>query len=147
MKITSVFGQNQPIPVKYTCDGEDISPSITFDDVPHGTQSLVLIFMAIEPAVTSPAILWHIFNIPPNTKWMAEGTIPDGAIEGLCSDNTYGYSGPCPKYFKNAQQYIFKVFALDGLLDLPNRSTFQTVEKAMNGHIMDTTELAGTVNA
>ena len=146
MKITSVFGQNQPIPIKYTCDGDDISPSLTFDDVPDQAQSLVLIFTAIEPDV-SPAILWHVFNIPPHTKWVAEGKVPNGAIEGLCSDDTFGYSGPCPKYFKNAQQYIFKLFALDAVLDLPNRSSFQTVEKAMEGHILGTAELAGIVNA
>jgi Raf kinase inhibitor-like YbhB/YbcL family protein len=100
--------------------------------------------MAMEPDV-SPVILWHVFNIPADTKWIAESSVPKGAIEGLCSDNTFGYSGPCPKYFKNAHNYIFKVFALDILLDLPNRSSYQTVEKAMDGHILETTELSGTV--
>lgn len=146
MKLTSVFGNKHPIPTKYTCDGENINPPLTFDDVPQEAQSLVLIFTAVEPNA-SPVILWHLFNIPPDIKWLAEGSVPKGAIEGLCSGNTFGYSGPCPKYFKNAHSYVFKVFALDILLDLPNHSPFQTVESAMAGHIIDTTELTGTVNA
>lgn len=75
MKITSVFGPNQEIPVKYTCMGENISPSLTIYDAPAGSRSLVVVMLELESNKTS-LILWHLFNIPPGIKVIYEGKVP-----------------------------------------------------------------------
>lgn len=146
MQITSVFGPNQEIPVKYTCMGENISPSLTIDDAPAGSRSLVLVMLELESNKT-PLILWHLFNIPPGIKVIYEGKVPEDAVEGFCSNHTFDYEGPCPKYFKGVRHYVFRAYALSVVLDLPHTSTFETVSREMEGHILTTAELTGIVTA
>ncbi|HEY1006579.1 MAG TPA: YbhB/YbcL family Raf kinase inhibitor-like protein, partial [Sphingobacteriaceae bacterium] len=77
MKITSTFEHHQEIPVRYTCLGPNISPPLTFEDLPEGTESLVLIFEDTD-ATPRPWVHWMVFNIPATTTTVPEGTIPPG---------------------------------------------------------------------
>jgi Raf kinase inhibitor-like YbhB/YbcL family protein len=83
---------------------------------------------------------WVVFNIPPEVREIQEGTEPQG-IGGVGTNGELGYFGPCPP--DREHRYFFKLFALDTQLDLPEKSTKSKVENAMEGHILEQTELMG----
>lgn len=142
MKITTAFAEQEDIPVAYTCMGANISPPLTIDDVPAGSRTLVLV---LEDADASPVpwIHWLVFNMPATTRGVEEGHTPAGGIEGLANNHSFGYEGPCPKYFRGIHHYRLRLFAVDILLDLPAASAWESVEGAMEGHILGQTEVTG----
>ena len=142
MKITSTFKHNQEIPVTYTCLGPNISPPLQFEELPEGTESLVLIFEDVD-ATPKPWVHWMVFNIPASTTQVSEGTIPEGSTEGLANNHSFGYEGPCPRYFHGTHHYWFTLYALDIMLDLPKESEREDVEEKMKGHILEKAELLG----
>lgn len=138
--ISSAFSHKQPIPKKYTCDGDDVSPPLTFSDVPKGAKSLVL----INDDPDAPAGTWvhfTLWNIPPDTREIAEGSVPVGAVEGMQSWGRTGYGGPCPP--SGVHRYFFKLYALDTTLDLPPSTDAKALAQAMEGHILARTEFVG----
>ncbi len=142
MIVKSIFENNHEIPRLHTCLGANISPPFTFEDIPQGTESLVLI---VEDTDATPTFWthWLVFNIPPNTKSIEEDRIPAGGTEGLANNHSFGYEGPCPKYFEGTHHYRFSLFALDIQLDLPAESEKEDVKKAMQGHVIGETALIG----
>lgn len=144
MKLTSpVFKEGQSIPSKYTCDGENISPSLEISDAPQNAKSLVLIMD--DPDAIKPANKvwdhWIVFNIPPTTKKIEEGKEPQG-IHGKGTSNNIKYIGPCPP--DTTHRYFFKLYALDTTLTLQEGVTKKQVEEAMKGHTIVQTQLMGT---
>lgn len=135
------FKNREDIPSKYTCEGENISPPLKFENIPDRTASLVLIIEDPNTINKVPWIHWLVFNIPPDSEGFRENSISDGAVEGLCNGNTFGYEGPCPEITKN--QYFFRLYALDIVLPLVPESDVKTVMKEMNGHIIEKAELVG----
>jgi len=151
MKIESLaFAHNELIPPKYTCDGESISPPLHFIDVPSQAQSLVLIMDdpdIPEAAKQSYGIEvwdhWTVFNIPPTTQEVSEGTNPAGVLGKNTRGNTT-YGSPCPP--DREHRYFFKLYALDTMLDLKEGATKHEVELAMQGHIIAQAGLIGKYN-
>jgi Raf kinase inhibitor-like YbhB/YbcL family protein len=146
MKLESaVFEANQTIPTKYTCDGEDVSPPLTWDDPPTGTQSLVLI--CDDPdAPRGTWVHWVVYNLPPDVRNLPEGipsqpTLSNGGIQGTNDFRKLGYGGPCPP--SGSHRYFFKLYALDTLLDLEPGATKAQIEQAMQSHILAGGELIG----
>jgi len=141
MKISSsVFGNNEKIPAKYTCDGGNVSPPLEFGDVPQDAQSLVLI--SDDPdAPAGTWTHWTLWNIDSATKKIEENSVPSGAIEGTTSFGNPGYGGPCPP--SGTHRYFFKVYALDTKLDLRTGASAGELESAMEGHILDSAEFFG----
>jgi Raf kinase inhibitor-like YbhB/YbcL family protein len=144
---SSIFEHNSLIPAKYTCDVENINPQLTIEGVPEGAGSLVLIMddPDIPDSVKQVRGIdvfdhWVVFNIPPETREIAEATEPKG-VAGSNGAGAVGYRGPCPP--DREHRYFFKLYALDTMLDLPDGSTKADVEKAMAGHIIAQTELMG----
>jgi len=141
MKITSpAFENNQMIPQKYTCDGENINPPLQINDIPAGTQSLVLI-VDDPDAPSGDWVHWLVWNINPATKLIAENESPQGAIQGTNDFNKQNYGGPCPP--SGIHHYQFKIYALDTVLNLPSSSRKKDLEKAMENHILDKEILIG----
>lgn len=137
---SSAFEYQQPIPKKYTCEGENISPPLAFQGIPPGTKSLVLI-MDDPDAPRGTFDHWIVWNLSVDTKALAEGAkVPK---EGLNHFQKIGYGGPCPPPGK-AHRYFFKLYALDTLINLPEGSSKKQVEEAMEGHIVGKAELVGT---
>ncbi|MGH7165696.1 MAG: YbhB/YbcL family Raf kinase inhibitor-like protein, partial [Nitrospiraceae bacterium] len=97
---SSAFPPGGVIPAKYTCDGPDISPPLSWADVPAGTQSLALI--ADDPdAPGGTWVHWAAWNIPPNTSALQEDvpkrdSLPNGMKQGTTDFRSIGYGGPCP---------------------------------------------------
>lgn len=135
MKIkSSAFEENGIIPKKYTCDGEDVNPPLSFEDIPEETKSLALI--VDDP--DAPAKVWThwvVFNIPPTTTEIGENSVPEGAIQGKNDFGKVEYGGPCPPPGP-AHRYRFKIYGLDIELDLEEGASKQAVEQAMEGHIL-----------
>jgi len=138
LKIMSpAFTHNGSIPVKYTCDGDDVNPSLHIEGLPKGTESLVLIIDDPD-APMGTWDHWIVWNIHPVGK-IEENSVP--GIEGLNSFNRHSYGGPCPP--SGTHRYFFKVYALDTKLDLDPNSRKEDVEKAMEGHILGKGETIG----
>lgn len=142
---TNAFSPNSPIPTKYTCDGEEVSPALQWDAPPENTQSLVLI--ADDPDAPGRTFVhWVIYDLPPDLRQLPEALPPDpilskGGVHGKNDFNRYGYGGPCPP--RGTHRYFFKLYALDTLLDLPPGAEKAEVLTAMEGHILAGGELVG----
>ena len=115
MKITSsAFQEGGNIPSKFTCDGSDTSPPLQITGIPSEAKSLVLI--ADDPDAPGGLFThWLVWNIPPQTNSIAEGSAPKG-VQGTNDFGKSGYRGPCPP--PGTHRYSFKIFALDRELDL-----------------------------
>ena len=141
MKLTSpAFENNREIPSEYTCDGPNVLPELNIEDIPENAKSLALI-MDDPDAPAGTWVHWVVWNIPVDTKTIAKGTEPQG-IQGTTSFGKPGYGGPCPPF--GIHRYFFKLHALDTTLDLKEGSAKEDLEQAMDGHIIEKTELMGT---
>lgn len=140
MKISSAtFENNDLIPEKYTCDGERVSPSLTFSDIPTSAKSLVLI-MDDPDAPSGEFVHWVVFNIPANTTQIGEAQTPNGTV-GQNSGGQNNYFPPCPP--AGQHHYIFRLYALDLILNLDKLATKKSVLAAAQGHILAETQLIG----
>jgi len=151
MKIESpVFVHYGEIPTRYTCEGQDISPPITWSGLPEGTKSLALI--VDDPDAPDPSapkmtwVHWVLYNIPPNTQGLKEGIkpeeLPSGTLQGKNDWGRTGYGGPCPPIGRH--RYFFKLYALDTVLEDLKTPDKAKLEKAMQGHILAKAEIIGT---
>jgi len=143
---SSGFEDGDAIPTRYTCDGPDVSPPLSWDSVPDGTESLALI--ADDPdAPRGKFVHWVIYNLPPDTRRLPEDipnqpTLPSGAVQGVNGAGGVGYMGPCPP--SGTHRYFFKVYSLDTGLDLGGRATKDDLMRAMEGHVITEGRLMGT---
>jgi len=141
MKISSpAFENNNPIPKRYTCDGENINPPLLFEDVPLQTQSLILIIDDPDAPIGT-FLHWLVFNIPPKTRLIEENSVPSGAIVGKNDFNQNKYSGPCPP--SGEHRYFFHLYALDTLLDLKENANLTEIKANIRDHLLAEAELIG----
>jgi Raf kinase inhibitor-like YbhB/YbcL family protein len=141
MKLTSpAFSDNGKIPSKYTCDGEDINPPLIISETPAAAKSLALI-VDDPDAPAGDWVHWTLWNISADTKEIAEGSIPAGAVQGLTDFGYNKWGGPCPP--SGVHHYQFKLYALDTVLNISGSSKKRDIEKAMAGHVIDQTQLTG----
>lgn len=137
---SNAFSYGDFIPDKYTGDGEDISPPLTFKNVPKDAKSLALIVEDPD----APGTTWNhwlAWNIDPKTEEIAENSRLGGAILGTNDFHKLNYGGPKPP--AGVHRYYFKVFALDNILDLPKGSSREQLEKAIENHILAQGSLMG----
>lgn len=144
---SSAFEDGDAIPKRYSCDGEDISPALSWDNLPAGTQSLALI-MDDPDAPAGTWVHWVVYDIPPGSsgfpeKVPATGEAPGGGKQGTNSWKRIGYNGPCcPPRSKH--RYYFKLYALDAVMGLKGGANKEALLKAMQGHLLDQGQLMGT---
>ncbi|NOY52301.1 MAG: YbhB/YbcL family Raf kinase inhibitor-like protein [Deltaproteobacteria bacterium] len=145
-EITSpVFQQEKMIPPRYTCDGENISPVLSWRSPPPGTESYALICEDPD-APAGMWVHWVVYNIPAKSRGFpeaipAQGQLADGTCEGINDFRRVGYGGPCPP--AGTHRYYFKLYALDSRLDLPPGANRSALLHAMEGHILGETVLIG----
>jgi len=136
---SSVFKEGKTIPVKYTCDGKNISPALSWSGAPENTKSFALI--CDDPdAPMGTWVHWVVYNIPETMTSLPEAvpmkkTVLNNIIQGKTSFRKIGYGGPCPPRGP-AHRYFFKIYALDTKLDLKAGVSKKDLLEAMEGHIL-----------
>ena len=143
MRLTSaVFIDNGVLPSKYTCDGESISQPIEWQDAPSNTKSFALIYE--DPDATPGTwVHWVLYNLPPTINSLSEDItiLPAGTKVGMNSWPELKYGAPCPP--SGEHRYIFHLYALDAMLNLPEAIISEELRLAMKGHILAETTLMG----
>jgi Raf kinase inhibitor-like YbhB/YbcL family protein len=138
---SSAFQHGQPIPARYTCDGQDLSPPLRWVNVPGETRSLAL--LVDDPDAPRGVFThWVAWALDPGAGGIGEG---EGApSEGRNDFGTVGYRGPCPPPGHGRHRYVFRLYALDRDVDLEKGAGKADLERAIEGHVVTIAELAGT---
>ena len=145
---SSAFEHNGSIPRVYTCEGEDISPDLSWSNLPAGTQSLALI--VDDPDAPDPAaprmvyVHWVLYNLPADCSGLPKAVkdLPPGTLEGLNDWQRTGYGGPCPPIGR--PRYFHKLYALDTVLPDLGTPDKKKLLQAMEGHILAEAQCVGT---
>ena len=138
---SSGFGNAQPIPDRYTCDGDDLSPPLRWAGAPEEAQALAL--LVDDPDAPSGVFThWVAWGLDPGSGGLDEGEAAPS--EGRNDFGTVGYRGPCPPPGHGRHRYVFRLYALDGELELESGAGKAELEQAMEGHVLTTAELVGT---
>ena len=149
LSITSpAFPANGPMPSRYTCEGEGLSPPLQWSRLPSGTRSLALIVE--DPDAPDPAaprmtwVHWVIYNLPVNVSGLEQAaqSLPPGARSGHNSWDRDAYGGPCPPIGRH--RYFHRLYALDTMLPDLDHPTAAQLRQAMQGHVLAQAELIGT---
>ena len=144
---STAFKEVDKIPVKYTCDGQDISPPLVWSEPPQKTQSCALI--VDDPDAPGGVFThWVLYNLPANVHQLGEGIhtqerLENGALQGKNDFGRIGYRGPCPPRGPT-HRYRFTIYALDKSLDLKPAASKKQLLNAIKGHILAQGQLIGT---
>lgn len=143
---SNAFEDKGKIPSKYTCDGENISPELSWSGFPEGTKSFALI-VEDPDAPAGTWIHWVLYDIPASVTELPEGVpddeiLPNGARHGLNDFKDIGYGGPCPP--RGVHRYFFKLYALDEKLGLKSGLSKKSLQEKMKGHVIAESEIYGT---
>jgi Raf kinase inhibitor-like YbhB/YbcL family protein len=144
---SSAFVPMGAIPVRYTCDGDNLSPPLSWFGAPKGAVSYALV-MDDPDAPGGTFVHWVVYDLPAGTESLQEGVpavdrLPGGGAQGKNSAGRTGYTGPCPPRGP-AHHYRFTVYALDKALGLPPGASQSDVADAMAGHVVAWGQLVGT---
>ncbi len=145
------FENSKTIPKKYTGEGENTSPPLTWKDVPEGTKELALICEDPDASKGVPFVHWLAYKIPPDLMALPEAVpstqsakSPPAVLQGKNSFEKPGYGGPMPPKQHGRHRYFFKLYALDTELQLKPGIDRAEFEKAIEGHIIEEADLMGT---
>jgi len=142
---SSAFAAGEAIPQKYACDGDDMSPPLSWSGAPSETRSFAII--ADDPdAPIGTWVHWVLYNVPAQVGSLPEGvsvgsSLPVGGLQGKNGSGRLGYQGPCPP--SGTHRYFFRVYALDKPLKISPGASKEQLLKAMKGHILAQGELMG----
>jgi Raf kinase inhibitor-like YbhB/YbcL family protein len=139
---STAFTEGGSIPARFSCDGDDVSPDLTWVDAPEGTESLALIVTDPDARDFVHWIAFDLTGTPSGGLPAAVSASPDAPPQGTNSFGRPGYGGPCPP--SGTHRYVFALYALDGLLGLGGAPRLDEIEAAMDGHVLARTTLSGT---
>ena len=145
MRLTSdAFSDGGEIPRECGYKNGNKEPALAISGIPNETESLALIMDDPDAmgAVGKVWVHWVVWNIDPTREFITGNPQESKFVEGMTDFGEVGYGGPAPPDKRHT--YVFKLYALDSILDLPQKSTKADVEKAMEGHILDQATLKGT---
>jgi Raf kinase inhibitor-like YbhB/YbcL family protein len=147
---SAAFAAGRPIPRRYTCDGEDLSPPLAWTGTPATTRSFVLI--VDDPDAPDPRaprmtwVHWVLYNLPADCAGLPEAVsaadMPPGTRQGRNDWGRLGYGGPCPPI--GTHRYFHKLYALDTVLPDLAEPDKAALERALRGHIVADASLIGT---
>ncbi|HWE01942.1 MAG TPA: YbhB/YbcL family Raf kinase inhibitor-like protein [Tepidisphaeraceae bacterium] len=148
---SEAFEDGKPIPTRFTADGEDISPPLTWDHLPPQTQELALVVDDPDAPRPEPFVHWVIYKIPPDAPGLLEAIgqhrqlrTPPGALQGNNSMDQAGYMGPKPPRGHGVHHYHFHLYALDEPLDVEPGLSKEALLASIAGHVLDEAEVVGT---
>jgi hypothetical protein len=125
------FGNDEMIPSRFTCDGQDVNPPLSVAEIPEDAKSLALVIRDPD-APGRTWIHWVVYNIPVTLE-IAENSVP--GKQGMNDFGRREYGGPCPP--SGTHRYMFELYALDANLSLEEGKSCDELEKALQGHILD----------
>ena len=147
---SSVVDGGEAIPLKYTKDGDNISPPLAWSDVPAGTEELVVLFENITPSTQEPFAQWLLYGVPPDTGGLPEGLKhkrePEDPRTGRHGKNdlgNIGYDGPQGSVSKT-YRYRFRLLALDRPVEAGLELDRARLLDAVSGHVLEESELVVT---
>lgn len=132
---SDAFAEGEPIPAQYTCDGRDMSPALSWRDVPNGTAELV-VTMEDPDAADQVFVHWMLAGIDPTSPGILQGGLPEGATEGLNDFGDAGWKGPCPPWGHAPHRYVFTVLALQEHTELPYRFTAEQLRETLDRSVI-----------
>jgi Raf kinase inhibitor-like YbhB/YbcL family protein len=145
------FSEGEPIPRRHTGDGEDLSPPLSWTGLPPRAVRLALIVDDPDAPSSEPWVHWVIYNLPADEQGLVEGIppvaqprSPSGAVQGKNSWGSYGYRGPAPPQGHGVHHYLFRLFAINAELDLPQGLDKNGLLAAIQGHVISEADLTGT---
>jgi Raf kinase inhibitor-like YbhB/YbcL family protein len=147
MQLTSsAFQAGGAIPVRFTCEGDDISPEFSWKEAPPQAKSFALIMHDPDAPRAGGFTHWVIYNIPANAGHIEEKTpkrerVPGLGLQGTNDSGEVGYMGPCPP--SGTHRYYVRLYALDSELTLRPGASHKEVVAAMQGHVLEQAELMG----
>jgi len=148
---SSAFANQARIPKRFTGDGEDVSPELSWSGVPAGAKELALICDDPDAPTPEPWVHWVIYRIPPTATGFGEhipttGSLsePAGTLQGVNSWGEIGYRGPAPPRGHGVHHYHFKLYALNTALAVAPGADKKTLLAAIEGHIAAQAEWVGT---
>lgn len=139
---STAFAEGAEIPGRFTCDGSNIAPPLTWSGIPEGAKSLLLI--VDDPDAPGGTFThWIAFNLPPADLALSEGaTLPTGAGQGVNGFGKPGYGGPCPPGGRH--RYFHRLYALDTRLEGLSNPGRTQIDAALQGHVLAEASLMGT---
>ena len=143
---STAFKAEGDIPQRFTCDGDNISPPLSWRGTPNGTKSFTLIVHDPDAPRPGGYTHWVIYAIPSSVTQLEENVpkqekVTGGGIQGANDGGRLGYTGPCPP--SGTHRYYFRMYALDREVNLKAGAGKSDLEAAMKGHILAQTELMG----
>jgi Raf kinase inhibitor-like YbhB/YbcL family protein len=143
VKLSSpAFADGAPIPGRYTCDGEDLSPELHWSGVPSSAVSLAV--TCVDPdAPGGPFTHWLMWNLDAAKGGLGAGEVPEGAQQGRNDFGTIGYRGPCPPHGHGPHHYHFALLALSDHLPLPDGATIAELRRASSETTIARAEVVG----
>jgi hypothetical protein len=150
MRLTSEALEGGQIPVRYSKDGENLSPPLAWSDLPAGTRELALLFENITPRTKEPFVQWLVYKIPPDQGGLPEGyrhkrdpKEPVDVLHGRNALGNIGYDGPLGTLNRTIR-YRFRLFALDRSLELRPGLDKEAFLAAASGHVLEQADLIAT---
>lgn len=144
---SAAFEEGMAMPMKYSADGEEMSPPVAWSNVPEEAKSMALVVEDPDAPTPEPFVHWLVFNLPPKSKSLVEGASGNGSGSGLEGKNSKlksGWAGMAPPKGDMAHRYIFQVFALDQMLQLKEGAGRGALFDAMAGHVIALGKMVGT---
>jgi Raf kinase inhibitor-like YbhB/YbcL family protein len=135
---TEAFPDGGIVPQKYAGRG-GVQPAFKFSNAPQGTLSYAIVFHDVDVALqgsTNDVLHWVAWNIPASANGIPEGKLPDGAMQGNNITGQPGYMGPGAPAGPRYHHYVFELYALNAMLDLPASASRDDLIKAMQGKVV-----------
>lgn len=143
---SDAFEDGGIVPDKYVFRGENVSPGFRFSNIPEGTVSFAIIFHDIDVALgggTDDVLHWMVWNIPVEAGGIPEGGLPEGAVQGANVRQQNNYMGPGAPAGPRYHHYVFELYALNAMLDLPETATRDELLAAMEGKVVGKSAYVG----
>jgi Raf kinase inhibitor-like YbhB/YbcL family protein len=136
---SDAFEEGGSIPGRFTCDGDDVSPPLSWDDPPAGAAGFVLV---VDDPDASNFVHWILANIPADVRSLAEGRGDEIGVAGRNNFGRVGWGGPCPP--SGEHRYRFRLYAIPELLDVVRGASQPTVITAMHGQVLGQGQLTAS---
>jgi Raf kinase inhibitor-like YbhB/YbcL family protein len=148
MKLTSTaFAHGAAIPTRFTCEGQDISPELSWSEAPKEAACFALVLHDPDAPRAGGFTHWVIYDMPSHVNHLREGlpnekSVSEIGSQGKNEAGRIGYMGPCPPSGKH--RYIATLYALRTRTELPPGAPYQQVTAAIEDKVITTAELMGT---